>query len=349
MFESEALHKRKIGVLIAAIFLAVLFFSTASAQFASDLIRELEKTDQLIERAADATRKAGSIMANQHLDQAVRLQVEAKDSFRRGMFRKSYKLTMYARDQVNRSVAILKSSERNDAIVRRALERTNEILARADEAITESGSLKAASLYETSRKTQAEAMEFFRGNRLRIAFKATLKARDIARRAIAAANSNIDNEGRARRELDKTDDLISKAREQSIRLGANGNVSQLLTNAEDIQLRAWESLATGKFRVSLKQTMNARDVTKRALGIMERSSQPDRIETLLKQNQRLIDRLRDVLSDTPDSRASDILETAIAHQENATLAFRSNNLQTSMVEAKAARDLILKAESMTGR
>ena len=95
--------------------------------------------------------------------------------------------------------------------------------------------------------------------------------------------------------------------------------------------------------------MNARDVTKRALGIMERSSQPDRIESLLKQNQRLVERLKDILSDTPDSGVSRVLEAAIAHQDNAMAAFKSKDYQTSMVEAKAARDLLLKAQSMLGR
>ncbi len=349
MFESEARHRRRIGAVIVAIFLAVLFFSTASAQWTSNLERELEKTDEMIERAADASRNAGSIMANKHLENAVKLQREAKRAYRGRMFQKSYKMTMSARDQINKAVAILKNSENNDSVVRRALERTNEILAQADEAITESGSLKAGSLFETSQKTQDEATRFFRGNRLKIAFKATLKARDIARRAIIAANSDINNEGRVRRELERTDELISRAREQSVQLGANGEVSQLLTNAEGIQSRAWESLTAGRLRVSVKQTMNARDVTKRALGIMERSSQPDRIESLLKQNHRLVERLKDILTDTPNPGVSRILEAAIAHQDNAIAAFKSKDFQTSMVEAKAARDLLLKAQSMPGR
>jgi len=254
-----------IRLLGIAILFGILSVPMSSAQMSSNTERELEITDRLIERAADAVREAGSIIGSQHLDRAVELQHGARNAFRSGTHRRASTLTLMAREQAKRAIGSIQMSNENSSLVRRAIERTDDVLKKAHDQVRESKNQNAVSLLERASKTQADGKEFFRGNRLKIALKATLKARDTARKAINVAGQQSGQTNRLRREIDRTDDLIAKAMERATQLKSNGQVHMRLENARASQLIARERFESGNYQNALNQTTKAREAAKQAL------------------------------------------------------------------------------------
>ena len=337
---------RWFAAIVIPIVLGIFFSPTASGQIRDNVLRELDKTDRMIERADEAVKEAGSVIGSLHLKRAIRLQDNAKEAFQEIAFRKAIKLTLSARQQAKKAVGAVQASDNNSNKVQREIEQTDDILERANEMVRHSTSQKVSSILEAAIKTQVGAKEFFRNHRLMIALKATLKARDTAKRAVDLAGSNRNNTAHVERELQRTDDLISRATDKAAEFGVGETIHRMLENAKGAQSKAYEKLRSGHLVAAMNQTMRARELTNKALKQMEKAVQPKRVEKYLQQNDRLISDIRDMLSESPNSEAERLLEAALDHQKAARDAYSDGQIQTVIVEAKAARELTNKARNL---
>jgi hypothetical protein len=340
-------HRKRIAELASILALiSILIVPAAMAQMSNNVERELETTDRLIDRATEAVREAGSIIGQQHLDRAVVLQRKAHESHRSGMYRRASTLTIMAREQAKKAIGAIQLADRNSGIVRREIERTDDLLNNAQDLIRDSQSQKTASLLEQAIKTQTEGKEFFHGNRLKIALKATLKARETARKAIDIAGIRSDQASQLQREISRTDELIARAAERADELGVDGQVHVLLDNARQAQQIAKERLEALNYRIALSQTKKARESAKEALSKMESDVQPERIDKMLQQNDRLVESVREMLREHPNAKASELVDVAANHLRKAKEALAKGKDDIAIVEAKAARDLAERARNM---
>lgn len=346
--EIDKILHRKIILVFVSIFAAILLCSTAAAQSRDEVTGDLEKTDRLIERAEEVVRETGSQIGQSYLDHAYELQALAKGAYDGNRYQQTRKLTLAAREQARRAIGAVQESNNNPNTVDRQIERTDEIIKRAQDIVGVVDNQKAVSLLEIAVTTQLEAKEFFKDNRLKIALTATLKSCEMAKRAIDLAESDRDDKSLVERELHRTDELIVRAVDRADRLGSNGTVSELLQGAEDIQITAHDDLRAGKLRAAMDRTGRARDVTNKALKRMEEDIKPERIRKYIEQTDRLISRAKESLLESPNSEAEKLLDTAIGYQTNASSSFSENSLETAMVEAKAARELVNKALTLIG-
>lgn len=346
ILDIERKLSRSFTLIIISVFFAILFFTTASGQSRDQITGDLEGTDRIIERADEVVKETGSEIGLSYLEHAREVQARAWEAYRGERYGMSRKLTFAAREQAMKAIGAVQVSDYNSATVGRQIERTDDVLKRARDKAGRTGSQKAVSLLESAIKTQIEAKEFFRGNRLRIALKATLKARESAARAVDVAGSDRYNAYLVERELHRTDELIAKAVEMAEELGSNGPIHGILENAREMQSQAYLSFRSDNMRAAMNKTSRARDIARKALKRMERDFQPERIERFLHHNDRLISGVSEVLSEVPNADAERLLEIAIEHQETASAAFSRGDLQTAIVEAKAARELVNKAQNL---
>ena len=346
ILDIERKLSKSFALTIVSVFFAILFFTNASGQSRDQVTGDLEETDRIIERADEIVKETGSEIGLSYLEHARELQARAWEAHRGGAYGMSRKLTFAAREQAQKAIGAVQVSDYNGATVGRQIERTDDVLKRAQDKVGLTGSRKASSLLESAIKTQIEAREFFRGNRLRIALKATLKARESAARSIEIAGADRFNAYSVEREFHRTDELIAKATDMAEELGSNGAIRGLLENAREMQSQAYMSFRSDNMRAAMNETSRAREITRKALKRMEKDFQPERIERFLHHNDRLISEVSEVLSEIPDAEAEKLLETAIEHQETANAAFSRGDLQTAIVEAKAARELVNKAKSL---
>jgi hypothetical protein len=296
----------------------------------------------LIERAEEIVGETGSLIGERYLEHARELQARAWEAYRGQNYSSTRKLTLAAREQALKAIGAVQVADYNISTVRRQIDQTDELLKRARDEVGIARNQQVLSLLETARKIQIEAKEFFRSNNLKIALKATLRARETANRAADMADNSLAAED----ELHRTDDLIAKAADRAKALGSNGRIQDMLDDAETIQAEAYEKLTSGRLRAAVRQTLRVRDLTKKALRQMEEDIQPERIERFLLQTERMISEVADVLAESPDDTAAGLLEIAEEHHRRATEAFSEGDTQTAIVEAKAARELITKARNM---
>jgi hypothetical protein len=148
--------------------------------------RELDRTDNLIDRVRSSVRESGDAEAGQLLERGVALQSEAQESYRRGRFAVAHAMTLQARGLVNRA-ALLAHGPLDDDGVSRALEETDRVLESAGEIVSGSPAEIAERLVEKARDHQLRAHELADRGELRAALAETRVARSLAKRAIRLA------------------------------------------------------------------------------------------------------------------------------------------------------------------
>ncbi len=335
----------KCRLALTALVAIVLLISSGDlfAQSRDKVEDELEKTENVIERAQEAVRESGSAIAEQHLNNALKLQTAAWDRYRSNRLIQAANLTRNAREQAMKAIGIVQSADQNNQMVRREIERTDELIRKSEERVRVSRNEKAYSLIESAQKTQTEAREFFRSNRIKIALTVTMNARETARKAFELADAIENSQDRLERELDRTEQFIRKARETAAEMEVGDNTEVLLQRAEEIQGRARAEFGAKQFGIALERTKQARELALNALKLMEQEIQPERLRRFLEKTDKEIERLRTKLSQNPKAQGERLLDAAVQHQESARAALAANDLRRAVVEAKAARELVAKA------
>jgi hypothetical protein len=233
-----------------------------------DVFREIERTDIIMERVMSRDEPA----LRPSLDQAVRdamnqareLQNRAKHNARSDNYRLALEQTRRAREitmRVGRGAAA--SMEPNGEIVARAIAFTDELLARVGEAAQESGEPRLGERLDEAARLQMLAREKFDDEQYRAAMSLTLRAREIARRALRSIERPLDA-GAVRDALARTDSAIERL---AARAGESGNTTalNLVERARERQRSARAALESGDLRRALALTRVARNLSRRAL------------------------------------------------------------------------------------
>jgi hypothetical protein len=150
-----------------------------------------------------------------------------------------------------------------------AIERTDEIISRAGEAVRESGSERARNQLEMAARLQHMAKVIAMDNAIfdnEMALRAgkyTLSAREKARRAIAITRQAEENEDYVRRRLEKTDDLIKRI-EEKVGDDAPRGLRTILDTAREKQMRAVEFFRNRRLKNALQLTLQVEKSLKEA-------------------------------------------------------------------------------------
>ncbi|HMB67905.1 MAG TPA: hypothetical protein VKU85_01295 [bacterium] len=148
--------------------------------------RELERTDNLIERVRSSVHESGDGEAGVLLERGVALQSEAQEAHRNGRLAAAFTMTRQARSLVNRA-ALLAHGPLDDDSVSRALDETERVLDTAAEIVASSSSDVAGKLLERAREHQVRAHDLAERDELRASLAETRVARSLAKRALQLA------------------------------------------------------------------------------------------------------------------------------------------------------------------
>ncbi len=144
--------------------------------------------------------------------------------------------------------------------LRAAIDKTQDIIAEAKEAVSESGSERARNQLAMAIRLQSAATEMMRsGSVFNPTFamqvgKYTLNARRRAQRAIAITRQADENEDYVRGRLERTDELIRQA-EEEIGSDMPPGLKVLIDTARDQQERARELFRNRRLKASLQLTL----------------------------------------------------------------------------------------------
>lgn len=348
--KSKRLGGRRMWVLFVLITGTIILGITdiAYSQIREEVKKELEKTDRVIERAKEAVRESGNPKAQSLLEIAINLQTRAKEAFDQERIKLAGKLTLQAREKAFEAIGLTKRNEENENLVLKAIERTDEIIAKAKEDALLSDSPRASSLLEVAIRNQERAKEFYHERKLKMALKLTLEARELAQKSMELTDRKDKLERIAKNQLERTDRLIDKAG-PIIKESGSLRAQELFDEGVNLQEKAWDLFRQNRFGLAIKGTQRARSFVLRALGIVEENVTPQMVKKAIQQNDELIEKVGPQIKVSGNQQAINLFEEGLSHQEKAKRYLDDGKLKAALAQAKVADRLITKAFDMIGK
>ena len=234
----------------------------------------------------------------------------------------------------------------NGERVKPELQRTDEVIRTVRPIVERSGNEKAEQMLASADEIQKQAWQLFENKLYKRAFEVTMKARQLAKEAGSLAGLNPE---RIRAEIEKIAERMDEIR-PIIRAANEPRAIELWRMAEGELASAREQLSNQRYGLAIKFARAAMEHAKEAWEIVRGSVDPERVRAELERTDNLIERAREQLRLFPNERARQLLNKAIAWQEQARAAFDGRRFGLALKLTLSARDLILRAwENVRGR
>lgn len=145
---------------------------------------QLARTRELLDRARDRLSHCELPAAREMLRTAIDMQARAEQSYGETRYLAALQLTMSARERALRAQRLCNTGESFDETVANALQRTDDILARAHEVVDARGTERARNLLANADSLQSRAKSEAQAGHARLALRFTRMAREQAERAM---------------------------------------------------------------------------------------------------------------------------------------------------------------------
>ena len=240
---------------------------------------------------------------------------------------------------------VLAAAQPQTQDVRGELERTDRILERARDQVRISITGRANELLNQAFGIQADArIKMRRGVPDRVVLELTLKARDLARRAVEAAEIEAKAYESTRDLIESTRELIDQTAAE-VRESGDEQAGRLLQAGIDQLRKAQEAYVAREYRRAIELAAIARDLVQRALyrarGISAEA--PDKIETVLERTDALLDEVDAALKQATNPRAARLHREAQRLQERAWAMHREARPRLALQLTSRARQAALDA------
>jgi hypothetical protein len=150
---------------------------------------QLQRTRELLDRARDRLAGCDVPIARDLLRTAHDMQARAEQAYRETRYLAALQLTMSARERALRALRLCHANESLQETVATAIQRTDEVLARAHEVVDANGSERARQLLANADSLQSRARAEADAGRFRLALRLTGQAREQANRALRATTT----------------------------------------------------------------------------------------------------------------------------------------------------------------
>ncbi len=148
---------------------------------------QLARTREMLDRARDRLSGCELPAVRELMRTAIDMQTRAEQAYSETRYLAALQLTMSARERALRAQQLCNAGDSLEESVSQALQRTDDILARAHEVIGPSGNERAARLLESADSLQARARSEAQASHPRVALRFTRMAREQAERAMRTA------------------------------------------------------------------------------------------------------------------------------------------------------------------
>lgn len=177
------------------------------------------------------------------------------------------------------------------ANLEREIENTQVLIQRAADMARDAGNAQAAELVKKAQEVQHQARQSFGNGRFEAARIMTTAARKLAAKAISLMQNPDARGDRVQAELERTDDLLSRAREH-LEPSSPESARTFLAAAHRQQEQAWQLFRSSEIRPALRMTLQVREML-RKLAARLGDNNTDRIEALLKRTEDLVGQAND--------------------------------------------------------
>ncbi len=328
-----------------AVLMAGLIAETAEAQGWEESLRELELTDAVLLKGTRLVFDAGCPIqrARDLLDQAGAMQKEARGAHQRGQYRAAIKITRAAREQAQEAIKLAERWQ----FVEKQIHRIRELLDLAAEMVRDNQNPRAASLLETALNQFEWGKDALREGQVDQAFSLLKNANTLTREIIAMLQEEVVDRERVVRELDRTDRLIDKTKPM-IEDSGDDKARALFDRGVDVQIEARRFFEQGRYRLTHRLTMRARELVAQALVMVEGPMSPERVSKDIAATDQLMERVRSIIMESLNQAAIDLFLSAEEHQDKAKVQFEAQRYKLALAQTKIARRLVDKALNLVG-
>jgi len=352
--------KSSMKTLLIALSLLIAGVGTVTAQAGNGdvlmarLDRELQVTDQLIERAQEFVRASDNPLATVNLDQATKLQTQARDiqvelqqHFEVQLLNVANKTTMKARELAKAAMVASRQTEQYEGGVQRDLEQAEQYLERAREAIAGTDNRNLQALMNSAENNLARAWEFYRQEQYRPAYKMARQVENAAQKILAAADVGNRRQENYERRLEHVNRVMEQTREQLADCGNSDSARKLMEQAEETLRRAEEFDRNNQEAAALRQLRTARELAVRAQEECQGTgSLQQRYERMLRETERLREMLQNQAG--PDAEAArKLIQQAAEQLEMARNHIANQQNEKAQASLKAAQLTIRQATRYT--
>lgn len=238
-----------------------------------------------------------------------------------------------------------RAQTRDDVLL--ALERTDDLIARAQEVVGGSDNAQALDELSFAIRIQGDARTSFANGRLAMAYDLTMRARLHADRAIALIKGLPDPD-RVLAQLERTRELLDRARERIEECNVD-RARSLLRAAVEMQDRAESSAREGRYLAALQLTLSARERAHRALRFCNLDENlNESAERALARTDELIARAREAVRQNDVEGAHRALDRAVEVEAEAWAQFRAGHFEASLRLTQSARTFAHRAIRLAG-
>ncbi len=328
------MFKKAISLLILAI-VAVVFAPLANAQTGSgdiDRVRlELERTDQILERAREVVYSSPTPVGKIAFEEAKRIRDASWDSYRARRYGQAIEQTKLVRQLAEKVIAAGRLAEENHDLVQRKLEHTKGLLDRIRENAPDDIPQQFRALWRTAKKNLQHANEFYRSGQYRPALKLCNQVEKAARKIIEAFRDRKQAEKRFQRRYDQVSNTIEN--HQAIIADCESErATEMLQKATQFHEKAGELFAEGKIK-------GAGDILQNAFRMANRAAEECRGEGeflgQLERTQAVYEMLVGQVA-PDDTRGQELLAQIREQLALANRAYESDNLEAANAALRAA-------------
>ena len=324
-----------IPILILLLALAGSSFAQGQGQAIERLRGELERTDQVIERATEAVRATNSAIAVQPLENARKIQELAWGNFRNGTldgYTRAAVQTRQALELAKKALSHARASQESDDAVSRRLERANEYVNRARELAGQSGNDSIKELLASIEANLQRAWEFYRQGQLRPAVKLANQVEIAARKIINLAGSDVrdqnnyeQRENMGRERLDRAREMLADCQSQT--------GQRFLEQAKAAFELSVKLARENRHDAALQALQNANKLASRA---MEECGGAGTLEQRYERLRTEADRLAE-LADRSDENAQRLIQAVRDQLRLARRHLNSNDAEAATAAIRAAQ------------
>lgn len=337
---------------LATLGIAMMSMAQTDRGRAIEMLRaELDRTDQIIERAESEIVGSGNQTAITALEQAKSLQSQARDQFALGTpagYLAARRLTLLARQQVVLALKVIGgargNTEQQDDFVLRKLESAADRLDQALESLAAGGNRNLEAIADAAKQNLDRAWEFYRNKQYRPALKLAEQVERAAGRILGAGElKQLGREEFERLSL-SIGQLIETARQQLADCNSETGMAYL-TEAEQAYQLAQDLYERERVGAALQALQRSREL---ALKAGRECRGLDRLQERYEQLMAQLNRLK-IESAAPDDVIEPFDRLLTQAEDQLALAHQyivDNNWQKAAIALQAAQLSIRQAEEL---
>lgn len=313
--------------------------------------RELLRTRELMERVGPQVREASIPRAAELFERAVGLQTKARMRFEGTRsapddreLSEALQLTLQARELTLRAGQILRDQLSYEEKAQRAIERAGLLLERLREAAVGEDSRRVRVVLDEAQRQVEAAERHYRDRNFEIALRLAESALKLLASVPGGPEDPRTGVDRLRRELERTADLLHRAREHADVLPPAG--AERLERAADLLDLAHRAFGAGELTRARRLNAECRSVLKSLLDEVGARVTAQDVERATRRFDADLKRLRDVAGESPPEAVQDLIDQALNARGAATEMAGRGEYERALGRLRAAFDMLARARRL---